>query len=333
MRREAEVRPFDYARATSPRDALELAAARPGAVFIAGGGDVLALWKDAACAPPAVIDISRLPLDAIAVRDGEIAIGALARMADVADHPAIRTDYPVIAEALLASASPQLRNAATIGGNLVQRTRCAYFRTPGFACNKRAPGSGCAALGGDDRRHAIFGASEHCAATHASDLAVALVALGASVELRGAGGDRTIALEDLYVVPGDRPDRETTLVPGELITAIRVPRAAFAQRSHYLKIRDRAAFDFAVVSVAAALDVADGEVREARLAAGGVGTVPWRLRNSEQALTGARCSEHSAEAAVARAADGAQPLGHNGFKLELLRRCVRRALSELAGAA
>jgi xanthine dehydrogenase YagS FAD-binding subunit len=327
------VRPFDHARATSARDAIELAAARPGAVFVAGGGDVLSLWKDAACMPPAVIDISRLPLDAIELRDGGIAIGALARMADVADHPAIRTDYPVLAEALLASASPQLRNAATVGGNLLQRTRCTYFRTPGFACNKRAPGSGCAALGGDDRRHAIFGASEHCAATHASDLAVALVALGASVELCGPGGDRAVALEALYVEPGDYPDRETTLAPGELITAIRVPRAGFARRSRYLKIRDRAAFDFAVVSVAAALDVADGEVRAARLAAGGVGTVPWRLRCSEQALTGARCSEPGVEAAAACAGDGARPLGHNGFKLELLRRCVRRVLAELAEVA
>jgi xanthine dehydrogenase YagS FAD-binding subunit len=331
MRRGPDVRPFDYARATSARDALELAAARPGAVFVAGGSELLSLWKDAGCAPPAVIDISRLPLDAIELRDDEVAIGALARMADVADHPVIRTDYPVIAEALLASASPQLRNAATVAGNLLQRTRCAYFRAPGFACNKRAPGSGCAARGGDDRRHAIFGASEHCAATHASDLAVALVALGSSVELRGPGGDRAVALEDLYVVPGDRPDRETTLLPGELIMAIRVPRAAVARHSRYLKVRDRAAFDFAVVSVAAALDIADGQIREARLAAGGVGTVPWRLRGSEQALAGARLDEHGLAAAAARATDGARPLGHNGFKLELLRRCVRRVVGELAG--
>jgi xanthine dehydrogenase YagS FAD-binding subunit len=323
------VRPFDYARATSARDALELAAAESGAVFVAGGSDVLSLWKDAACAPPAVIDISRLPLDAIELRDGEIAIGALARMADVADHPAIRTETPVLAEALLASASPQLRNAATVGGNLLQRTRCSVFRTGGFACNKREPGTGCAALGGDDRRHAIFGASEHCAATHASDLAVALVALDAWVELSGPGGDRAVALDELYVMPGDHPHRETTLASGELITAIRVPRAAFAPRSRYLKIRDRAAFDFAVVSVAAVLDVADGEVREARLAAGGVGTVPWRLRSSEQALTGARCGEPAFAAAAAHATDGARPLGHNDFKLELLRRCVHRVLAEL----
>jgi xanthine dehydrogenase YagS FAD-binding subunit len=324
------MRPFDYARAASVRDALDLVAARPGAVFIAGGSDVLSLWKDGA-APPAVIDISRLPLDAIAVDDGGIAIGALARMADVADHPAIRCDYPAIAQAVLASASPQLRNAATIGGNLLQRTRCAYFRTPGFACNKRAPGSGCAALGGDDRRHAIFGASEHCAATHASDLAVALVALGASVELCGPAGERAVAIEALYVAPGDRPDRETTLGPGELITAIRVPASALARRSRYLKVRDRASFDFAVVSVAAALDVEDGEVRGARLAAGGVGTTPWRLRGSEQALVGARLGE--GDLAAARATDGARPLGHNGFKLALLERCVCRVLAELAEAA
>ena len=328
------MRPFDYARASSVPDALELAAARPGAVFIAGGSDVLALWKDAASAPPAVIDISRLPLVAIEVDDGGIAIGALARMADVADHPAIRRDTPAIAQALLASASPQLRNAATIGGNLLQRTRCGYFRTPGFACNKRAAGSGCAALGGDDRRHAIFGASEHCVATHASDLAVALVALDASVELCGPDGSRSVAIEHLYLAPGDRPDRETALLPSELITRIRVPHSALARRSHYLKVRDRASFDFAVVSVAAALRIAGGEVREARLAAGGVGTTPWRLSGSEQALAGARATDVGdlgVAAAAARATDGARPLGHNGFKLELLRRCVRRVLAELTG--
>jgi len=327
------VRPFDYVRAATTRDALELAAARPDTVFIAGGSDVLALWKDAVCAPSAVIDIGRLPLAAIEAGDGDVAIGAVARLADVADHPAIRAGYPAIAEAVLASASPQLRNAATVGGNLLQRTRCAYFRTPGFACNKRASGSGCAARGGDDRRHAIFGASEHCAATHASDLAVALVALDASVELCGPAGERRVALEALYVAPGDRPDRETTLRPGELITAVRVPRAALAGRSRYLKVRDRASFDFAVVSVAAALHVEGGEIREARLAAGGVGTVPWRLRGCEQALAGAPCSAASFAAAAAVATDGARPLGHNGFKLELLRRCVRRALAELAGDA
>jgi len=332
------VRPFDHARAASVRDALDLAAARPGAVFIAGGSDLVPLWKDGVSAPPAVIDISRLPLDHIDVADGAIAIGALARMADVADHPVIRRDAPAVAEALLASASPQLRNAATIGGNLLQRTRCPYFRTPGFPCNKRAAGSGCSARGGDDRRHAIFGASERCAATHASDLAVALVALDASVELCGPDGSRTVGIEDLHVAPGDRPERETVLRPGELITAIRVPASALARRSRYLKVRDRASFDFAVVSVAAALDIADGQVREARIAAGGVGTVPWRLRGSERALRGARCADPDGvgspgiDDAAARATDGARPLGRNGFKLELLRRCVRRVLAELTGA-
>jgi xanthine dehydrogenase YagS FAD-binding subunit len=327
------MRPFDYARASSAQDALDLAAARPGAAFIAGGTDLLPLWKDAVSVPPAVIDISRLQLDGIDVHDRGIAIGALVRMADVADHPAMRSEYPAIAEALLASASPQLRNAATIGGNLLQRTRCGYFRNVGFPCNKRSAGSGCAALGGDDRRHAIFGASEHCAATHASDLAVALVALDATVELRGPSGDRVVAIEQLFVVPGDRPDRETALLPGELIAAIRVPRTALARRSHYLKVRDRASFDFAVVSVAVALDIEDGEVREARVAAGGVGTVPWRLHSSERALAGEPAGDRAFSAAAARASDGARPLRHNGFKLELLRRCVRRALADLAGGA
>jgi xanthine dehydrogenase YagS FAD-binding subunit len=327
------MRPFAYARATTTRDALDLAAARPGAAFIAGGTDLVPLWKDALCAPPAVIDISRLPLDAIDPHDGGIAIGALARMADVADHPAVRQDYPLLAEALLASASPQLRNAATLGGNLLQRTRCAYFRDAGFACNKRSAGAGCAALGGDDRRHAIFGASARCAATHASDLAVALIALDATIELHGPRGGRAIALEDLFVVPGDTPERETTLAPGELIVAIRVPGAGRARRSRFLKVRDRAAFDFALVSVAAVLELEAGRVREARLVAGGVGTTPWRLRASEQTLAGAPAGAPSFAAAAARATDGARPLGHNGFKLELLRRSVRRVLDELAGAA
>lgn len=331
------MQPFDYARATSVCDALELAATRPGAVFVAGGTDLVPLWKDAVCAPPAVIDISRLPLGAVEVGDREIAIGALARMADVADHPGMAA-APAIVDALRASASAQLRNAATIGGNLVQRTRCSYFRTAGLSCNKRAPGSGCGALGGDDRRHAIFGASEHCTATHASDLAVALVALDATVDLVGggagdAGGDRAVAIAELFVTPGDQPDRETVLRPGELIRALRVPRTALAQRSCYLKIRDRVSFDFAVVSVAAALHLEAGVVRDARLAAGGVGTVPWRLRGSEQALAGARPGEPAFAEAAARATDGARPLGHNGFKLELLRRCVRRVLDELAGGA
>jgi xanthine dehydrogenase YagS FAD-binding subunit len=315
------VRPFAYARATSPRDAVALAAAHPGAAFVAGGTDLLALWKDAACAPPAVIDVTGLPLAAIEARDGEIAIGALARMADAADHPAIRMHCPAIAQALLASASPQLRNAATIGGNLLQRTRCPYFRTGGFSCNKRAPGSGCAAMAGDSRRHAIFGASEHCAATHASDLAVALVALDATAELWGPRGDRTVAIGDLLVLPADRPDRENVLEPGELIVAVHVPRTPRARRSRYLKVRDRASFDFAVVSVAAAVDRAAGE---ARLVAGGVGTIPWRLRASERAVV-----EAGVAAAAERAGDGARPLAHNGFKVALLRNIVRRVLEDL----
>jgi xanthine dehydrogenase YagS FAD-binding subunit len=327
------MRPFDYARATSVCDALELAAARPGAVFVAGGTDLVPLWKDAVCAPPAVIDISRLPLDAVEVRDGEIAIGALARMTDVADDPAIGAAAPAIGDALRASASGQLRNAATVGGNLLQRTRCSYFRDVGFACNKRAPGSGCAALGGHDPRHAIFGASAHCTATHASDLAVALLALDATIDVLGAAGDRAVAIADFFVLPGDRPDRETVLRPGEMIGAIRVPRTALARRSRYLKVRDRASFDFAVVSVAAALHLEGAVVRDARLAAGGVGTAPWRLRGSEQALAGARSAEPAFSEAAARATDGARALGHNGFKLELLRRCVRRVLDDLAGGA
>jgi xanthine dehydrogenase YagS FAD-binding subunit len=327
------MRPFAYRRAADEGDALAIAASSPAAAFVAGATDLLQLWKAGVAAPELVIDISRLPLAAIEAHTGGVVIGALAPMSDVAEFPLIRRDYRMIAEALLASASPQVRNVATIGGNLLQRTRCAYFRNDRLACNKRRPGSGCGALDGENRPHAIFGASEHCAATHASDLAVALVAADASVRLRSLGGERLLSIEDLFLLPGERPECETALARGELIVAVEVPRSAAARRSCYRKVRDRAAFEFAVVAAAVALEVEDGVIGAARVAAGGVGTRPWRLRGCEAALVGARAGVAAFREAAERAADGARPLSGNGFKLDLLKRTVFRALDDLGDAA
>jgi xanthine dehydrogenase YagS FAD-binding subunit len=344
--------PFAYHRATSACDALEAATVHPGTAFVAGGTDFMQLWKEGITSPQLVIDIHHLPFRGIEPRRRFIKIGALARMSEVADHPVIRSEYPVLAEALLASASPQVRNIATIGGNLLQRTRCMYFRGNGFPCNKRNFGTGCAALEGENRLHAIFGASHHCAATHPSDLAVALVALDATVRVRGKKpekmsnlaflppnrstsgtrtANRTLPIEDFFLLPDERPERETALEPGELLIEIVVPNRNLARRSHYLKVRDRASFEFAVVSVAVALELKRGRICKARVAAGGVGTKPWRLRRCEEVLTDNPANESVFQEAASRAAEGAQPLSRNGFKLGLLRRAVFRALKDLAG--
>jgi xanthine dehydrogenase YagS FAD-binding subunit len=315
-----------YHRAASEGAALALAADHPGATFIAGGTDLLQLFKQGAARPAPLIDISRLPLVGIEPLPSALRIGALARLADVARHPEVRRSHPALAEAIDASASPQIRNLATVGGNLLQRTRCGYFRSADLPCNKRQPGSGCAARTGENRGHAIFGASLHCIATHASDLAVALLALDARVQVRGLDAERVLPIAELFRLPGDTPQHDSALTAGELIVAVEVPRAAAGRRSCYLKVRDRASFEFAVVSVSAALEIEDGVIRSARLAAGGVGTVPWRLLASERALAGARAEPAALAAAAARAADGAQSLSQNGFKIELLRRTVQRAL-------
>jgi len=322
--------PFTYQRARNTHDALSMAS-QADASFIAGGTDFMQLWKAGINAPGLVVDISRLPLDTVAAHDGGITIGALARMSDVADHPGIRDRYPVLAQALLASASPQVRNAATIGGNLLQRTRCLYFRSGSLPCNKREPGSGCGARDGENRQHAIFGASALCAAAHASDLAVALVALDARARLVGREGERTVLLEDFFRSPDTQPERDTVIAPGELIVAIDVPGSAWARHSHYLKIRDRASFEFAVVSAAVALDVADGRIRTARIAAGGVGTKPWRLRTCEAALIGAQPDMAAFTMAARLSGEGARPLHHNAFKVELLERTILRALTTVRG--
>jgi xanthine dehydrogenase YagS FAD-binding subunit len=327
------VQPFDYVRAANARAAIESAVDVDGAAFIAGGTDLMQLMKEGAATPRRLVDVNPLPCTEITLGAQGLRLGALARMSDVADDPGVRERFPVIAQALLASASAQVRNMASIGGNLLQRTRCTYFRDPAMPCNKRAPGTGCSALQGEHRLHAIFGGSERCVATHPSDLAVALVALDAVVLVEGPSGARRIPIEELHRLPGNTPERDTVLEPGELILAVEVPASAAARRSHYLKIRDRASFEFALVSVAAGLDIDDGVIRKARLAAGGVGTKPWRLHTAEAALAGRPPAPETYLAAAERAVEGASPLLMNGFKVELLRRAVRRALATVGDLA
>src|SRR5918911_2550613 len=302
------------------------------AEYIAGGTDMVQLLQEHVRRPERLVSLAGLLDDRIEVGPQGLRLGAAATMAEVAAHPAVIEQYPVIAEALLNSASPQVRNQATMGGNLLQRTRCPYFRDVGYsACNKRAPGSGCAAIGGENRWHAVLGTSEHCIAANASDLAVALVVLEAAVELRGAGGQRTVPLADFHRLPDAAPHVETVLEPGEVIAAVTVPGTSAARRSHYLKVRDRASFEFAVVSVAVALDMDGDRIRQARIALGGVGTKPWRVPRVEAALTGGGLDRAVLRRAAALAADGAQGRGHNDFKIELMQRAIVRAI-ETAGA-
>jgi len=325
--------PFAYRRATDMSDALALGYA-PGAAFIAGGTNLLQLWKAGLASPHIVIDLGALPFRAIVADGDELAIGALARLDDVASAPAVARDHPLIAQAILASASRQIRTMATVAGNLLQRTRCPYFRGALPACNKREPGSGCGAREGESRNAAIFGADLACAATHPSDLAVALTALNALIEVEGPHGARTVPIDAFYRRPGDPAQRDTHLVPGEIITAVRLVKARrFAARSTYLKVRDRASFEFAVVSVAAALDIEHGRIVAARLAAGGVAPGPWPLAAAEAALVGVAPSDAAFRAAADAATAGAEPFGMATFKVELLRRSVRRALQTVGEAA
>jgi xanthine dehydrogenase YagS FAD-binding subunit len=300
--------------------------------YIAGGTDMVQLLQEYVRRPDRLVSLAGVLDDRIEVGPQGLRIGAAATMADVAAHRAVAEQFPVIAEALLNSASPQVRNQATMGGNLLQRTRCPYFRDVGYtACNKREPGTGCSALGGETRWHAVLGTSEACIAANPSDLAVALVALDAVVEVQGAAGQRQVPLLDFHRPPGTTPHIETVLGPGELISAITVPASPVAQRSHYLKVRDRASFEFAIVSAAVALDLDGGRIRAARIALGGVGTKPWRVPRVEAALAGAGLEPTALRAAAAIAADGAKGHGHNDFKIELMQRAIVRAV-ETAGA-
>ena len=321
---------FDYVRPASIAEAVA-AATEPGAAYLAGGTNLLDLMKGGVARPDRVVDVSRLPgLDRIErLPDGGVRIGALVRNADLAHDPGFARSYPAIAEALLSGASAQLRNAATVGGNLLQRTRCGYFYDPASACNKRQPGSGCDARGGENRLHAVLGWSSSCIATHPSDFCVPLVALDAVVEIEGTTGRREVSVEALHCLPGDTPERDSVLVSGDLIVALRLPKQAggFAAHQRYLKVRERTSFAFAVASAAAALRIEQGNILEARLALGGVAPKPWRAHAAEKTLQGcepgAAVFRRAAEAALAEA----KPSGDNGFKIELARRIVVRALT------
>ncbi len=323
-----------YERAANVDDALRLAQ-QPGVKFIGGGTNLLDLIKGGVEQPLRLVDLNRLALAEIAeLPDGGVRIGALARNSDTANHPLIRQRYPLLAQALLAGASPQLRNMATVGGNLMQRTRCYYFYDTGFEmCNKRAPGSGCAAKDGFNRIHAILGASEQCIAVNPSDMSVALAALDAVVRVRGPQGERRIAFTDFHRLPGNTPQQDTNLGAGELITAVDLPPSPFAEHAHYLKVRDRASYAFALVSVAAALDLRGGAVRNARVVLGGVAHKPWRSIDAENALIGKPLNAASLQDAAAVALHGAQPYRHNAFKVELARRALIRALQTAGGIA
>jgi xanthine dehydrogenase YagS FAD-binding subunit len=321
---------FEYVRADSPQTAIATAAANTGTAFIAGGTTLVDLMKLEVEHPAQLVDINRLPLTRIVVLpDGGIRIGALARNSDVAHHKRIREQYPVLSEALLSGASPQLRNMATVGGNIMQRTRCYYFRDSVFACNKRNPGSGCSAIDDFNRIHAILGTSEKCIATNPSDMNVALVALDAVILTQGPNGERAIPFEQFHLIPGETPDVETVLKQGELITAVEIPVSPFSANSLYLKLRDRASYEFALASVALAVEMLDGRIRSARVAFGGVATKPWRAHNVEQVLTGEQPSEELFQRAAQAAVEGAQPRRDNGFKVELLRRATAKTLRTL----
>ncbi|PJE94508.1 FAD-binding molybdopterin dehydrogenase [Streptomyces carminius] len=322
---------FDYLRVSRASAAVGAVAARPQGSFVAGGTELLNLMKDEALAPDLVVDVNGLPLSEIALRDGRLSIGATARMGDVADHPVVRERFPVLAEALLASASPQIRNRASIGGNLMQRTRCWYYRDPGSPCNRRDPGSGCPALDGQNRWHAVLGGSGHCIAVHPSDLAVALRALDATVHILGPRGRRSLSLDDLYRLPGATPHRETALRHGELITGVELPITPLARSSRYLKLRDRASFEFAVVSVAAALTMRGRTVTGVRLAFGGIAPRPWHSPAAEEALRGRALTDRAVREAGRALVRGAEPREHNAFKIELVQRALADILDDLGG--
>jgi CO/xanthine dehydrogenase FAD-binding subunit len=317
---------FEYVRATTVDEAVARATADPTASYLAGGTTQIDLMKDGVLGPRRLIDITRLPLRGITQDASLLRIGALTSMEEVIADPIVMDRLPIMHQALLLGASVQLRNMATIGGNLLQRTRCRYFRDPACACNKREPASGCSALQGFHRMHAILGTSPHCIATHASDLAVALIALDTVIHIRGLDGERAIPFADFYVLPGTTPQIEHVLRHGELITAVEVPLLPAGARSGYLKVRDRASYEFALASAAVALVVENGVIREARLGLGGVATVPWRLRTAENILRGAHPEVELFRTAAEAALAEATPLRENAFKVELAKRTIIRAL-------
>jgi len=326
------MKPVTFVRPADTR-AASAAAAATGACVHAGGTTLVDLMRLEVMTPTTVVDLGRLPLAAIERRGDGLEIGAMARNADVANHALVVERYPLLAQAIAAGASQQIRNMATVGGNLLQRTRCPYFRDLGVACNKRTPGAGCSAQGGFTRSHAVLGTSASCIATHPSDMCVALVALDAIVATRSGDRTRAIPIGELHTVPGDHPEIEHVLEPGELITHVELPASPFAAHARYVKVRDRAAFAFALASAGVGLDLADGRIRGARIALGGVATKPWRALEAEQLLVGQPPSRAGFERAAAAALAGAKPVRDNAFKVELARRTVVRALELAWGAS
>ncbi|KQU28511.1 MULTISPECIES: FAD binding domain-containing protein [unclassified Rhodococcus (in: high G+C Gram-positive bacteria)] len=320
--------PFQYDKAADEAAALD--AAQDGARYLAGGTTLVDLMRQTVERPTRVVDINALPYRDIDLDSNRLRIGALARMSEVSANVQVQEQFPMLTQALDLSASAQLRNMASIGGNLLQRPRCLYFRDVNARCNRREPGSGCAAIDGRNRTLAILGTSSDCVAAHPSDLAVALTALDAIVITRDRDGEQRMAIADFFRLPGDTPDRENNLPPGALITAIEIPTGPDTRRSGYVKVRDRSSYEFALCSAAVALNIDGGTVRSARVAAGGVGTVPWRLSGVEERLVGQTAGPALWATASEAAADGAQPLSENGFKVILLQRTVRRQLSMVA---
>jgi CO/xanthine dehydrogenase FAD-binding subunit len=327
------MRPFEYVPAADPAQAVASVTASPAAAYLAGGTTLLDLMlKDGILSVERLVDITRLPLKGITASDTAIRVGATTTMEELAADPTLTSRLPMVREALLAGASVQLRNMATIGGNLLQRTRCRYFRDPGVAaCNKRQPGSGCAAVTGVARMHAILGASGHCIALHASDLAVALMTLDTVVHVQGVTGTRSVPLTEFYLEPGETPDIETVLRHGELITGIEIPLLPEGTRATYLKVRDRASYEFALTSAAVAVETHDGVIRQARVGLGGVGTVPWRARAAEEVLRGAPASTETFRAAAEAAMRNAFTVPGTAFKVELAKRTLVRALHTVTG--
>lgn len=330
--------PFSYSRPSGIADAIKSIQA-PGAMYLGGGTNLIDLTKYDVMHPSLMVDVTRLPNDDVTdIEDGAmqggVRIGAAMRNSDTANHPVIRQRYPLLSQALLSGASAQLRNMATMGGNLLQRTRCYYFMDTGFAeCNKRRPGSGCAAQQGINRIHAILGASDACIATNPSDMNVALMALDAVVVVQGTQGERRIPIADFHRLPGDTPHIETNLAPGELITAVELPPQGYTDHFHYLKVRDRASYAFALVSVAVGLDIKDTQIQQARIALGGVAHKPWRLPEAEAMLTGQRLSPDLLAKVAESAVQGAKPYEHNAFKIALAKRAIVRSLQTAGGMA
>lgn len=323
---------FQYVRATKPQGAIDVVAKDPNAKFIAGGTNLVDLMKRGIVAPQKLVDINRLPLAKIERQDQGLRLGALALNSAVANDALVREHQPLLALALNAGASPQLRNMATVGGNMLQRTRCSYFYDLTMPCNKREPGTGCGALEGINRMHAIFGASDKCIAVHPSDMSVALVALDATVLVSGPRGDRRIAFADFHRLPGDTPEKDTNLEAGELITAVDIPDGPFTKHVHYQKVRERASYAFALLSTAAALDLDGNTIKAARLAMGGVAHKPWRLTAAEQSLVGQPATEASFRRAAEVAMQGAKAFKYNAYKLKMGPNVIVQALRTAAAA-